>query len=78
MIPELKWESNSEYSRAKVFGGWLVKFAEDVFTNLYSDSTPITGYEWRSAVTFIPDPNHDWGKEKAINKLLTRDNDGQR
>lgn len=48
-------------SRAKIFGGWLVKEAHDVHltipdTNVLGNH----GYEWTSSITFVPDPKHEW------------------
>ena len=40
------WEtlSDARISRAKIFGGWLVRY-------------DITG---KFSITFVPDPNHEW------------------
>lgn len=52
--------------RAAIFGGWLVKEVQDVSTVLpdWSGNMPAIrnehGYEWRSSITFVPDPNHEW------------------
>lgn len=45
-------------TRAKVYGGWLVKTYEDVMTNF--DNRKDTGYEWRVAMAFVPDAKHEW------------------
>jgi hypothetical protein len=56
----MNWEQiDSHHQRAEVFGGWLVKAYEDV--NQYSTEQGFTsGYEWRVAMTFVPDQNHEW------------------
>lgn len=49
-------------NRTKVFGGWLVSAISDVNTVL-PDGIGIRndqGYEWRTSITFVPDPNHEW------------------
>jgi hypothetical protein len=54
----LNWEDIDNYHRrAKVFGGWLVKTFEDVHR---TDKFEPTGYDWRVAMAFVPDPNHEW------------------
>lgn len=45
--------------RAKVFGGWLVKFT-DVSTYQGNDNF---GYSVATPMTFIPDPNYEWSIE---------------
>lgn len=39
--------------RARVPGGWLVRVTNDV-------RGPVN---WRDSICFVPDPNHEWGKE---------------
>ncbi len=52
-----------QHERAKVHGGWLVKAFSDVYQN-----SPIngngTGWDWRIAMTFVPDPHHEWVIDK--------------
>jgi hypothetical protein len=58
----INWESIDGYTfRSKVFGGWLVKVLEDV-VHLDSPrhSNSVNGYDWRVAMTFVPDPEHEW------------------
>ena len=68
MSIKLEWEdmeSNfGDVQRAKVFGGWLVKSVQDVFISLHEDQRPQTGYEWREAMVFVPDPKHEWENEE--------------
>lgn len=54
----LKWEQIDDFhQRAKVIGGWLVKAYESVCTG----ERGVQGYEWRVAMTFVPDEWHSWG-----------------
>jgi len=55
----MNWEQiDSNHQRAQVFGGWLVKTFEDV--NHFTENGLQQGYDWRVAMTFIPDPQHEW------------------
>ena len=57
----LEWEDIDEYHRrARIFNGWLVKVIEDVHVSLHEDMRPQSGYEWRVAMCFVPDPYHSW------------------
>jgi hypothetical protein len=47
-------------ARAMVPGGWLVRISEDVYVNNKGYGYPNTGYEWRTSITFVPDPTHEW------------------
>lgn len=64
----LKWEQIEDSHgkgvswRARVFGGWLVKTTDDVHIKMHEDMTHQTGYEWRTSMCFVPDPNYLWGK----------------
>jgi hypothetical protein len=57
----MKWE-DVEYCmvRARVPGGWLVKHTDDVNVSLHEGVSPQTGYEWRTSLCFVPDPNNEW------------------
>lgn len=58
----LTWEQIDTYTqRAAVIGGWLVKAYENVCTagTGYS-ALGDKGYEWRIAMTFVPDEGHHW------------------
>jgi hypothetical protein len=59
-----KWErihsNDSDSWRTKVFGGWIVKTYEECHITLHEDMRPQTGYEWRVATCFVPDPNYEW------------------
>ena len=57
----MKFESiDAQHERAKVIGGWLVKAYENVYHrgDVYSPSGD--GWDWRVAMTFVPDPHHAW------------------
>lgn len=56
----MKWEQIDAYhQRAEVFGGWLVKCVEDVI-HFTPDIGIQHGHDWRVAMTFVPDPAHEW------------------
>ena len=63
----LTWEQIDPYTqRAAVIGGWLVKAYEDVRTvGARFGGIGRTGYEWRIAMTFVPDENHNWKSDAA-------------
>ncbi len=47
------------HRRAKVPGGWLVKVSEPVVHDSRQQGM-VSGWDWRVAMTFIPDPKHEW------------------
>ena len=51
--------------RAKVPGGWLVNMVNDV-TQILPDQGLTQGYDWRSSLTFLPDPSHLWGMDTMV------------
>lgn len=56
----MNWEQIDAYhQRAEVFGGWLVKAYEDV-EHYIPDQGLRSGWDWRVAMVFIPDPAHEW------------------
>lgn len=65
---ELKWEEINHdrgwyMCRARVFGGWLISATSDVKTLENTDTINFfanVGTEWRTSITFIPDPNCEW------------------
>jgi len=61
-MPDLiKFEDiGEECKRAKVFGGWLVRVYTEVELE-YNHGQNIT-YEKQITITFVPDPNHEWGE----------------
>jgi len=60
---KLEWEQIDNYhQRAPIFGGWLVKTYEDV-SHLGLGYATTIGWDWRISMCFVPDPNHEWGKE---------------
>ena len=62
----MEWETIDGYHfRTKVPGGWLVKVIEDVFLFMDKDDNhPQTDFEWRVAIAFVPDINHEWEIKK--------------
>lgn len=49
------------HQRAKVHGGWLVKAVEDVYHDQGNYGNGMqNGWDWRVAMTFVPDANHEW------------------
>jgi hypothetical protein len=60
---KLEWEDiDLHHSRAKILGGWLVKAYENVVHNTGSGMQD--GWDWRVAMCFVPDPNHEWVLEE--------------
>jgi hypothetical protein len=64
----LNWEEiehNHSFNliRVRIPGGWLVSATEDVRSPMdtgYNKPEYYKGYEWRTSITFVPDPNHEW------------------
>ena len=57
----MEWEQIDKAGfeqRAKIFGGWIVKVTEGVYHNM--DGRMDDGWDWRIAITFVPDPCHVW------------------
>jgi hypothetical protein len=54
---------DSWHTRAKVFGGWLVKVNEPVFHLPNGVSDGGDGWDWRVVMAFVPDPKHEWSIE---------------
>lgn len=49
--------------RTKVPGGWIVKHVMDVRSPMpdgYGGQEYRDNAEWRSSITFVPDPNNNW------------------
>ena len=66
-----EWEEIDQYhQRAKVFGGWLVKATEDVIHNTEWQGM-VGGWDWRIAMAFVPDPQHEWAIDAALTDTLT-------
>lgn len=56
----MNWEQiDAFHQRAKVHGGWLVKAFENV-THIDDARGNYSGYDWRVAMTFVPDVLHVW------------------
>lgn len=61
---KFEWEEiDNFHSRAKVFGGWIVKSMEDVMHN--TDDGMNFGWDWRVAMAFVPDAKHEWEIDKC-------------
>lgn len=57
----MNWEQIDAYhQRAEVFGGWLVKAYENISHFREDGSLIIQGYDLNIAITFVPDPQHEW------------------
>jgi len=68
------WEVSEELGiqRLKVFGGWLVKRNENFMIKMQQGkiigsetAMPVNGM---LAMTFVPDPAHEWKFEEAYNQ----------
>ena len=57
-IPFCFEKIDSNHSRARVIGGWLVKATNEV--KQAADWHNIGGAGQRIAMTFVPDPDHEW------------------
>ena len=56
----MEWEEiDSHHQRAKVFGGWLVK-ADEPVSHVMIEGDVDSGWDWRVAMAFVPDPRHEW------------------
>lgn len=61
----MNWEVIDDYhQRLSVRGGWIFQVCSDVMHNR-SDTGQgmIGGWDYRVAICFIPDPNHEWVPE---------------
>ena len=59
----MDWETiDGFHFRLMVPGGWVFKVLEDVVHE--TDRGKLPGWDWRPAICFIPDPNHEWKIEK--------------
>jgi hypothetical protein len=55
---KFEWESVDNLTdRARVPGGWLVRHHAHV---AHGSAGMKTGWDWRVAMAFVPDPNSDW------------------
>ena len=58
-----EWIHRGYMKRASVFGGWLIQAYEDVVHETESQGK-IPGWDYRIALTFVPDLNHEWELEQ--------------
>ncbi len=58
----MKWERIDDWhERVQIYGGWLVKAREAVVHDRSENGQGmIDGWDFRVAMCFIPDPNHEW------------------
>jgi hypothetical protein len=63
----MKWEQiDDHHDRSKIFGGWLVKASTPVVHNMIDTGHGMSdGWDWRIALCFVPDPNHEWTIEEV-------------
>jgi hypothetical protein len=57
---DLKQDTAGHIQRAAIPGGWLVRQVDDVCSDYTGNGTE-SGYEWRTSMAFVPDPDHVWG-----------------
>ena len=57
------WEQVDPYTfRMQVPGGWVIKCLENIH-HFYPETgreDDVSEYDFRIAVCFVPDPNHEW------------------
>ena len=60
----MEWEDiePGRLERAKVPGGWLVRAFEDVSHE--TNNGLQSGWDWRVAICFVPDPAYIWELKK--------------
>ena len=55
-----KWERLDDCTfRANVFGGWIVRYSEEVIHDIETQGL-VDGWDWRTSLVFVPDPEHKW------------------
>lgn len=66
-IKESDWEwidEEQSMRRLRVTGGWLVRVDAPVMHDQTTMGRGMEGgWDWRPAITFLFDPQHQWGKE---------------
>ena len=59
----LVWHKiDDDHCIARVPGGWMFKTTEEV-THISHNGHHSDGWDWRTSVTFIPDPTHMYEDE---------------
>lgn len=69
MTTGLKWEKVEDgIARTRTPTGWLVREVSEVCNDLSENGLGRleTGYEWRTTLTFVPDPDGIWLFENKI------------
>lgn len=75
--PPLTWEViDTNHHRAKVFGGWLVKAYEDVIHDK-PEQGMVSGWDWRVAMCFVPDPEYKWEVETKEMREIKAEEDSR-
>ena len=64
MTNAIKWEKIEDEHAGQMYRtatptGWLVYRVDDVLHDVYGRGLE-SNFEWRSALTFVPDPEHIW------------------
>ena len=66
---EIEQQCDGIMFRAPVPGGWLVRLDYNV---VHQDPNGVAGlhpgWDWRPALTFVPDPDHQWELPKTTVK----------
>jgi hypothetical protein len=60
------------HQRAKVYGGWIVKAFENV-THETDHEGMASGWDFRVAMCFVPDQDHEWAIEIEKGKVVNQD-----
>ncbi len=72
--PYITWEliDGSFTSRAKVIGGWLIKYEASNPRTVIGDRGQVfnTEYDVIANLLFLPDPLHQWDAENTLLKLI--------
>ncbi len=63
----MRWDFiENDLERAAIFGGWLVRSSSPVTHD--TDNGMQDGWDWRVAITFVPDPVHQWALNNEDSK----------
>jgi len=62
IFEKVETDTGGYWERAKVPGGWLIRETQEVCQDLTAHGRGMmeSGWQWRTALVFIPDPNHEW------------------
>ena len=78
MTTSIVWENvpgdQKGLQRSRTPTGWLVREYQDVMhPNLHDYVLMSNGYDWRVALTFVPDPEHVWLKAPPDRKQVIQE-----